>query len=179
MAPGIALWDVTTDLPTHKEKSWRTRKIGDVTEQYLHHSGRLGAPGFEGLRNSARYSARYRDWPGTAYHFWLPYDPVYDMDDRLVVYRCNADTTRTWHAGTGPNNRGLAVCLQGNTTAAPLSDGQEMALPRLLRYNAERLDVVTVLGHYEANYAGDGHAKPTCPGTHAVAWLVGRRSHLL
>jgi len=171
----VALWDVTAALPRHPTKRYAKRI--KVTEQYLHHSGRLGAPGFAGVYHSARYCVRHRGWPGIGYHFWIPHADTF-VEGRRVIYRVNADTTRAYHGGRGPNTRGIAICLQGNTSKYPLSDHQLRCLPQLVSYNERRLLglIPLVFGHFEADRLGDGHAKATCPGSHAVSWLRGSRA---
>lgn len=173
----VALYSVVAALPSHPEKRYRKRFPKQITEQYLHHSGRLGADGFAGVYHSARYCVRARGWPGIAYHFWVPYRDV-EVEGKRVVYRVNDDTTRSYHGGRGPNTRGISICLQGNTTKTPMSKHQLRCLPQLISYNERRLlgVVPLVFGHFEADRLGDGHAKPSCPGSHAAAWLLGRRA---
>jgi hypothetical protein len=174
---GVALYDVSHLLPQHADKDYRSRRRSRITEQYLHHSGRLGKPGYAGLRNSARYVVRHRGWPGAPYHTWIPYEDLFDEKGRRVVFRAQPSTARTYHAGTGPNNRGVAHCVQGNTTQHPLSDQQIACLPEVLKYFAQDLNIKStkLFGHFEANHRGDGHSKASCPGSHASAWLQGLR----
>ena len=163
---GVAVRDVSMLLPTHKTKKYKSRPY--PTELYVHHSGRAGKQGYNGLHNSANYVVRYRDWPGCPYHYWISYDPVIDSQDNLVVFRAQPTHVRTYHAGTGPNTRGIAVCLQGNTTLRPASEFQLECLGALVNYLN-----LPVCGHCEA--PPDGHPKPSCPGTHAMSYLMGYR----
>lgn len=170
---GIALYDVSFLLPVHRAKKYRARHAGVIVEQYVHHSGRLGRPGFSGMYNSARYVVNSRGWPGLPYHTWISREPVYDDEGRSVVFRGQPDTARTYHAGSGPNDRAVAHCLQGNTTRLSPSVFQLQCLGALIAWYRER-DVLPVFGHCEAGF--DGHAKATCPGDGAMCFLRGVRS---
>lgn len=164
----VAIYDVTDLLPKHRRKRYRNRQ--HPQEVYVHHSGRLGRPGFEGFRNSARYSVNTKGWPGTPYHYWIPYHGVRDDDGHLVVFQGQCEEARTYHAGTGPNDRAVAVCLQGNSTLRAPSAAQLTCLGALLfDYSSDK-----IFGHCEA--PGDGHAKATCPGSHAMAFVYGVRA---
>lgn len=164
---GMSIYDVSALLPRHQTKRYQKRDVDHVGEVYVHHSGKLGKPGYEGLALSARYSVLTRGWPGCPYHLWIPYAPDIESD-HLVVYRANWDDVHTWHAGKGPNERGVAIALQGNTTVRPPSDDQLYCLYRLLEWYQK-----PVLGHCEAGQ--DGHPKPSCPGTHCMTFLAGWR----
>ena len=170
---GVALYDVSHLLPKHPTKRYRDR--GQPTEQYVHHSGKLGRPGYAGMYNSTRYTVRARGWPGFAYTTWIPYLPVFDPAGNVCVLRGNPDTVRTYHAGSGPNTRAVSHCLQGNTTRRPLSNAQLKCLKQLLPWYIDRLQVHTY-GHCEA--PADGHRKATCPGTHAQTFIHGLRTTL-
>ena len=163
----VLIDDVSKLLPRHSVKRYRPR--AEPSEVYVHHSGKLGKRGYQGLYNSARYVVRYRHWPGMPYHFWIPYHSVSE-DDGLVVYRAQPSHLRTYHAGRGPNRRGIAICLQGNTTTRPASTFQLECLGTLIEWLG-----LPVRGHCEA--PPDGHAKLSCPGTHAMSYLVGFRRH--
>jgi len=165
IADHVAIYDVTDLLPKHRTKRYRNRRT--TKEAYVHHSGKLGRPGLAGLRNSTRYVVRYRDWPGCPYHYWLPFEKLTDEAGNLVILQAQPELRRTYHAGTGPNSRAIAICLQGNTTARPASAFQLECLGALLHW----LALPSVLGHCQA--PADGHAKATCPGSHAMAFLAG------
>jgi len=162
---GVAIYDVSNLLPQHRTKRYRDRKT--TKEVYVHHSGKLGKPGLAGLRGSARYVVRYRNWPGCPYHYWIPFEELTDEAGNLVVLRAQPEIKHTYHAGKGPNQRAIAVCLQGNTSARPASTFQLQCLAALLNWFA----LPKVLGHCQA--PPDGHPKATCPGSHAMAFLAG------
>jgi len=161
LADGFVVYDATGLLPEHHSRAYERRSA--PSEIYVHHSGRLGRPGLRGALNSARYVVSHRDWPGLPYHYWIP------RDTTGRIYRCQQDDVRTWHAGAGPNDRGLAICLQGNTSRKPPPSNQFAALAALI----DDIDL-PVAGHCEA--PSDGHAKASCPGSHAMAFLEGFRA---
>lgn len=170
---GVVLYDVRDKLPTHKTKRYRSRPLEKVTQQYVHHSGRyLAGDPFIHLQVSTRYVVQKRDWPGCPYHYWHPFTDVWDEDGFRVVYRAQLDSTRTYHAGTGPNNRAVAHCLQGNTSSKGMSDTQHCTLWVALHWVAQTLGISPrPFGHCQA--PGDGNAKPSCPGTEGTAWVKG------
>jgi len=110
----VALYDVSGLLPQHKAKRYKRRALQSISQQYVHHSGalRTGDP-CQQLRSSTAYSIRTEGWPGCAYTTWQPYFDVFDGDGRRVVYRGQPSEVRTYHAGTGPNDRAVSHCLQG------------------------------------------------------------------
>ena len=168
----VALYDVTDLLPVHASKRYKTRLRSAVRAQYGHHSGALrkGDP-FAHMRGSARFAVQSRGWPGFAYHTWQPFFDVFDKDGNRVVYRGNYDETCTYHAGTGPNAKGIAHCLQGNLTARDMSEAQAQTLPVTLWWFARELAIAaTPIGHFQAK---DGHAKDSCPGRSGKAWCLG------
>lgn len=175
---GIAVWDVSTLLQTHRTKTYDVRPASAITHLFVHHSGRLGRPGFEGLKNSTRYVVGQRGFPGCAYHLWLPFEDCLDRRGRLVVFRANAPETRSWHTGGELNSFGESIALQGNTSVNGISLGQREALEAILPYRYDALVTPrvtpTLSWHSEAHRWG-GKSKPTCPGTSAVQWLTNYR----
>jgi len=174
IAGGVALWDVHHLLPRHKTLRYEAR-VGAIRRVYVHHSGALGAAGYPGALASARYSVG-EDFPGAAYHYWIPAETLRDPYGRLVVLRLNDDRTRCWHTGRAANHHGVGVALQGDTTAAPLTTSHEECLEALLPWLRERhqLGPAWMSWHAEADRFG-GKPKPTCPGKHAEAWLTAYR----
>jgi len=173
LGDGVALYDVAHLLPQHRSKRYRHRSRTAVSEMYVHHSGRLGHPGYAGMHNAGRYVVNSRGWPGFPYHTWICRAPVYDSTGNAVVFRGQPDIVRTYHAGSGPNDRAVAHCLQGNTTRLPPTDFQLTCLGAVINWYREQ-NILPVFGHCEAGT--DGHPKATCPGSHAMAFLQGVRS---
>lgn len=162
----VEIWDVSHLLPRHRSKTYRHRSPSQISEVYVHHSGKLGKPGFLGLVHSTRYVVYQRGWPGCPYHLWIPYE---QDGGEVVVLRAQKDIVRTYHAGKGPNDRAVAICLQGNMGVREPSCGQYRALSALID-----LYGLPVLGHCEA--PGDGHAKAACPGGYAMPFVKGKRA---
>lgn len=177
-APGIALYDVSFLLPQHKTKKYRLRDPDLITRIYVHHSGKLGAAGFQGLYNSARYSVEQRKnkdgsigWPGQPYHIWVPFIG-FKGEDR-VAYLCQPDSVRCYHTGKVANTHGYGIVLQGNTSTDGLSFNQQEILEGLLPWKREELALehdTWLSWHSEAGRFG-GKPKPACPGSQAQKWL--------
>lgn len=177
-APGIALYDVSFLLPKHKKKKYRRRNLDLIDRIYVHHSGKMGAAGFQGLYNSARYSVEQRKnkdgsigWPGHPYHIWVP---AYERKggDR-IVYCSQPDFVRCYHTGSKANTHGYGIVLQGNTSTDGLSFNQKEILEGLLPWLRElhELEHETWLSwHSEAGRFG-GKPKARCPGSQAQKWL--------
>ena len=173
VALGIALWDVSHLLPETPRKQ-RHRDVAGIDTVIVHHSGRLGRPGFAGLLASARYMVGQRGFPSCGYTYWIPHETERDDEGRLVVYRCSPDAERDWHSGADANDRGVAICLQGNTSARPLSWSHEEGLEALIPWLVERHDLDmpdALIWHSIAGRRG-GRPKAACPGRHAEAWLA-------
>ncbi len=196
---GIAIWSVVDQLPRNPRRPfYPTRPLEGVTHELVHHSGRLGRPGFAGLLASTLYCINGKKtsgnlgFPGCPYHLWAPYEPCLDAEGRLVCFRANLPETRCWHTGGDLNEFGESLALQGNTTKRPMSPSQveicEAVIPDRLNAlslqtiaRAEKtLDPATVYPpilswHSEASRWG-GKDKPACPGRDAVTWLTNYRS---
>ena len=181
---GIAVWDVASLLPRRGD-GYPERPLDAISHLFIHHSGRLGRPGFAGLLASTEYVTKKRNFPGCAYHLWAPFDDCRDGEGRLVCFRANARTTRSWHTGGPLNGFGESLALQGNTSREPMSPTQIEILEAVLPYELEQLAIGQGLGdgdvaqlvlswHSEASRSG-GKDKPACPGADAVRWLTAYR----
>lgn len=151
IAGGIVLVDITNELPRHAFRRYSNRQH-QIIRQYFHNSGKLGAPGFRGCYNSARYCVAKRKvpkkyprshilgWAGMPYTFWQCFekytvkmadliDGIIDREwdlygSELVYFRCQPDHLRTWHTGGYANQIGVACSFQGATSKRDLSRWQ-------------------------------------------------------
>lgn len=185
IAGGIVIEDICDKLPRHKIKKYRKR-TSEIQRIYIHHSGRLGAPGINGPINSTRYVTTQKDptFPGAPYHYWIPWEPVYNhyqtetatrvtVEVCCTIYRLQPDEIRCWHTGGRANSHGIGVALQGNTSTIGLSDYQVECLEALIPWLFERynLDLPSSLSyHAEAGKYG-GRSKAACPGSEAIEWI--------
>jgi hypothetical protein len=179
LAGGIRLYDAHRLLRRGARPPGR-RAVSSINRIYVHHSGKLGAPGLEGLQVSADFSVRRSGFRTTAYHVWVPHAPVYDDDGDLVCYRGACDSWITNHT-KGLNVRGFGVCLQGNTSTDGLSPSQAEILLALLPWCRERFelgwdDPDWLSWHSDSGRFGGRNPKPSCPGREAVAWLTDYRA---
>lgn len=184
IAPGVVLLDVTAELPRHPTKRWARRSLQGIRRVYVHHSGALGRPGLAGMQASARYEIEHRDgdkpepgWPGFAYHFWMPFEPMVDEGGSLVMYRGNPDAVRTYHTGGPCNVHGLGLCLQGDLTRQGPSASQQTLLTAFLPWvlAQHRLSLPDGLSWHSESGRFGGTGKPSCPGAPTVAWLSAYR----
>lgn len=177
IAWGVALYDVSIRLP---KRGPRTRPLSSIRRIYVHHSGRLGKPGFEGALNSTRYVMQQRTprFRCAAYHYWIPAEPVRDEASNLVLFRLVPDHVRAWHTGSRANTHGLGIALQGNTTTRELTESHveclEALLPWLRERYADQLADTWLSWHSDAGQYG-GKPKKACPGKHAEQWLKAYR----
>lgn len=177
IAPGLALYDVSHILPKGRHRRATTRPKGvEIDAAFIHHSGALGLPGFEGLRRSVDFMTRHRDFPFSGYHGWGPRDPVRDPEGRLVAFRAAPDPVRAWHSGARANDRGLGWAFQGNTSKLPLSPSQVEILEGLIPWLSEKHgwpmeDIAKWLGWHSIADRWGGRKKSACPGRDAERWL--------
>lgn len=176
IAGGVVMVDITDRLPRHKKKRYRPRS-GSIERIYFHKSGRLGKPGFDGAKNSARYCVDKRGWPGMPYTFWLPFEPEYHYTAKkrsIVLFRCQPDEIASYHTGGKANQIGVAACFQGNSTVDGLSPNQIELAEALIPWAFERYGLELPSGlswHSDTSPLGPPKKKPVCPGTAAVRWL--------
>lgn len=175
--PGVAVWDVSSLLPTKRGRPQPERPEGQAIERlYVHKSGGEGPAGFRGVVGMARYVVGQRGFPGAPYTFWASTVPDVDDDGRLVLYRCAADDRRTWHTGGACNVHGVALALQGNLSKRDLTPDQARVGEAAILYAFERysLSYIEPIGrHSRAKRYGATKDKPVCPGRFAEAWLDG------
>lgn len=174
IAGGIALWDVSHLLPRGRQ-TWKTKRApGSVISVALvHHSGALGAPGFQGALNSVRFMVSQRSFPMSGYHYWSSYAPIIDPEGRLVWLRLAADEKRAWHSGRRANDIGVGWALQGNTTRMPISPSQVELLEAGIPWLMERHKTTPAEGlgwHSIADRFG-GRPKKACPGAGGERYL--------
>lgn len=183
IAGGIVEVDARARMPGGS--AWRDQR--DICRVYIHCSGRLGRPGVEGALRSARYVVRKRNFPGPAYHWWLPFHPWNPIGHTLAhgIIRCARDYERAWHTGGPANDHGIGVALQGPPRLVPSPHQVELLeglLPYLqerhgltgewLSYHAEasRFGATGTKAHAEER-VGDWRKVRSCPGQDAIQFV--------
>lgn len=173
IADGIAIWDVSVQLPQHPTKRYPKRKKA-IRRVYVHHSGASGKGGVDGAINCADYTIHARDWAGIPYHFWLCEDTVSDPDGRTLLLQTQPLDVVSYHTG-GLNHAGIGVALQGNKTRDGLTASQLHCLDALLSWllsgQLPSLDAEAPIGWHSIAHVFGGKRKPSCPGTHTETWL--------
>lgn len=174
---GVALYDVSHLLKRNPAKE-ETRDDGSILRVYHHHSGALGPVGYNGLLGSVRFTANIRRWPSPPYTYWLSFEPETDDDGRLVVYRCNQDSVRSYHTGFSANDHGVGIAWQGNLSRRRPSGGQRLMATQLCAWLDRRHRLSKTCPHSfhsEAHNFG-GKRKAACPGPHVTQWVRDYRS---
>lgn len=204
VAPGIVQLDVIDEMPQHKTRRYLKRKK-KISKLYKHKSGILGAPGFLGAFNSAKYCVTKRKvgnspilgWAGGPYTHWNCFEKytINDADDddlidhedepdlwgsELAYFRCQPDNLRTWHTGGFANQIGVALCFQGNSTKYGLSKWQIEIAEAHIPWAAAWYRFTLPRGlswHSDKSEYGPPRIKPVCPGRGAVDWLTDYRDN--
>lgn len=181
IADGVALYDGTHLLDAEwPRKKHPKRPPGQrIDRAFIHHSGSLGAAGWEGARRSVRYVRvqRKKPFPIQPYTMWAPHDELRDDDGRLVFFRLAEDDARVWSTGGLANDRSVSLCLQGDLRRSGPSPSQVQVLQAALPWLAERhgwawSEIGDWLGwHSEATKHGAPNNKVNCPGAATVKWL--------
>jgi hypothetical protein len=188
---GLVIYDVSGILPVNSKSRhvYRRRNVRGIRYAIIHKSGADGPPGYRGAEGSARFVTRHRGWPGAAYTYWLSREPDLTEQGR-VIYRCHADSVRSFHTGGRMNTLGVGIGVQGNydgdgdgfADKVP-TDFQIDALAGLVAHLEERhprfeatrkLDQDMgwcLTGHWE-------HGKPVCPGDAMERWVRETRGEL-
>jgi len=127
------------------------------------------------------WTAEGRGWPGFAYTWFAPFNPIIH-EDKYVVFQCNPLNRVSWHTGDGCNLSGGGLAFQGyflepaagvtrpmkGTDGEP-SDAQLMIADGFwLEYAVPVLGATVLTGHFE-------HKKPACPGQTLRERLIGLR----
>lgn len=169
----VAVRDISADLPRSEVASYAAREL-PIERLYVHHSGALGHDGVRGAMASARYVVEQRGWPGIAYHYWVPHEPVYDDAGRPLVYQTQPHDVCSYHTGRAANRHGLGIVLQGDLSESGPSAHQRLCLPALLlalRDELPTLDPDAPIAWHSISARWGGSGKPTCPGKPTEAWL--------
>lgn len=177
---GMSIVDLSDELPSVAGRSYRSRPLSGVRKIVTHHSGALGRPGIQGVRDSANYVVRSR--PALIrlpYTFWIPWEPE---SAKPAVYLCNPLDRHAFHSGSKANRDGVAICLQGSfpTSDALDRDGRFGTLearqrPSEFQREAWQL-LMTYLGRIlppgtKAYGHRDVGKKHTCPGSEPYSWV--------
>ena len=170
----VAIYDIADLLPRIPHRRSRDQRPTGafIDRTILHHSGALGRGGYEGAFRAVKYAMK-RGFPGAPYHYWIPFEPVFDASGRYVIYRLAEDEYRAWHTGAKANDFGVGVCVQGNTSRNGLSDAQRVCLEALFPYLMRRHDLEArdFGSHREGKKFGAKRNKWACPGKEAFKWL--------
>lgn len=135
-------------------ESYQRRNLIAIEFIVLHHTDAPSATTWEAV---ARYHTASNKWNKIAYHLGIR-----DYGGRCIVSLLNTPETRSYHAHTEGNNRGLAICVAGRKQTDSVTPAELDALIRAVsvtRRWATWIDLLPVVGH------GDVPGNDTsCPG---------------
>ncbi len=152
--PGFRVGDLRGTLPIrHGAEPYETRPLTAIAMAVIHYSG---VDRDSSALEIAHYQTTKQDgdlFPAIAYHFVVHQTGAIDQ--------CHDLATRTWHAGTLGNDRGVALCLPMLHGPTPL---QVEAAARLITAIGDRLRrPLAIKGHCDL--------MPTqCPGPGWPQW---------
>lgn len=151
---GADFEDIHSSLPHHPTDTYSRRALTDIAFVVLHHTE---APSATTWQSVARYHVYHNGWAGVGYCLGLR-----DYAGRCMVSLLNLPETRSYHAHTVGNNRGLAVCVAGRKDVEPVTAAELDALKRtvaVIRRWATWHPWMIVNGH--GDVPGN---ETTCPG---------------
>jgi hypothetical protein len=100
--------DLSRSLPRHATLVYQERALAAIDRIVLHHTD---APRATTWQSVAQYHVNSNGWPGIGYHIG-----VRRHNGVTKISLLNDPRTRSYHAHTVGNDRGLAVCLAGSFT---------------------------------------------------------------
>lgn len=181
-APGIALWDVSADLP--QPKRWyrkKKRPKGEYPRRlFTHHSGatRNTDDAWMEVFASVNFAMRQRDFKVRPYHFAIPRNDIFDDAGRRVMFRLAPDDERCWHTGGRANDEGWGVVWMGQLNpkldfaVEPTHHQIECAEAFYPWMSKSRGLVMPMQFSYHSEGAMfGGRRKAACPGSIVEAWV--------
>lgn len=134
----LIIKDVRNQLPKHKLKIYKKRKISQIKYIAVHHSATTSGDAF----SFARYHVDYRNWPGIGYHYVILPDGTIQWTNDL--------TTISYHVGI-QNTFAVGVCLVGDFSKGQPTEQQKISLKSLCRmlFGLLNLNINNVKGHRE------------------------------
>ena len=135
-------------------------------------------------RDARKRNIGGRNWPGFAYHVFIPYAPELDSEGRMIIYQTQEFDVRGTHTGGGQNAKGIGVVCQGlfvskyvkkqpkrQPTPDP-SEAQKVAAESVWKWLSEAF----ALTAKPALSVHAWHGKPACPGQYLVNWVTEKRA---
>lgn len=151
--------DLSMSLPRHATLLYQERALAAIDRVVLHHTEASRSTTWQSV---AQYHVNGNGWPGIGYHIGIRH-----YGSRAVVSLLNDPRTRSYHAHTVGNDRGLAVCVAGQFDRDLPTAEERDALRRVVavveRWRGWALPVV---GH--GSVPGNS---TDCPGQHLRALL--------
>jgi len=141
----LEIKNIVDDLPTHKSKIYKRRKLKDIEAYAFHHSAtKSGSP-----NAFANFHVNTNGWPGIGYHFVI--------DIKSQVYQTNCLSTVSYNVGGKNNKKVIGICVVGNFQKFYPRQGQIDKSVLLVNYLNSMLGTKNVTKH------GDWKST-SCPG---------------
>ena len=143
--------DIADELPRHRRRRYRRRKLSSIRYIVVHHGAAMG-DGLSRIRAYARYHVESLGWPGIGYHFAVAKDGT--------IYRTQPLDVVSYHVG-GYNSKSVGVVLVGHYDIEDPPPEQMASARHLCAWLCEELGLPpeNVRGHRE--FPG---VHKTCPG---------------
>jgi hypothetical protein len=190
----LQIFDIRHLLPKHDKKRYRVKPDRKIKKVIVHQTAGHAYEGLEGPRGTALWHVNGRNWPGVAYHFYVPYWHPNEAAHRGwlpelppdIVYLCNHPDTRCYHTKYH-NAHGIGVVCQGrfatrhDPKVQPYDEQPTIHLP-LTQFAAVRKLWAFLKKRYGLpKTALTGHSlvwpgrKVSCPGDFLEGWIRGVR----
>ena len=154
--------DLSRSLPRHATAQYQERDVRAIDRVVLHHTEASRATAWQSV---AQYHVNSNGWPGIGYHIG-----VRSFGGRMKVSLLNDPRTRSYHAHTIGNDRGLAVCLAGSFVREEPTVEEVDVLRRIVqvarRWATWTATALPVVGHRDV----PGN-QTSCPGDKLAAVL--------
>jgi len=154
--------DLSRSLPRHATAQYQERDVRAIDRVVLHHTEASKATTWHSV---AQYHVNSNGWPGIGYHIG-----VRSFGGRVKVSLLNDPRTRSYHAHTVGNDRGLAVCLAGSFIREEPTVEEVDVLRRVVqtarRWTTWTATPLPVVGHRDV----PGN-QTSCPGDKLAAVL--------
>lgn len=154
--------DLSRSLPRHATLVYQERALTAIDRMVLHHTEATKAATWQSV---AQYHVNSNGWPGIGYHIG-----VRSSGGRVKVSLLNDPRTRSYHAHTVGNDRGLAVCLAGSFVREEPTVEEVDVLRRIVqvvrRWATWSTSPLPVVGHRDV----PGN-QTSCPGDKLAAVL--------
>lgn len=133
--------DISDELPCHKRRKYKERKISSIRYIVVHH-GAVPGDGREKLHAYANHHVNVLGWPGIGYHYGIGKDGT--------IYRTNRLEVISYHVGRY-NSKSVGLVLVGHYDIEEPPQEQLVSARRLCAWLCQQLNLSPedIKGHRE------------------------------